>query len=207
MLKGNSGVRGGGGTALAWEDFLVRLDALAGELAGDWDQEAYVRRVSALWETLRGRPANAPGPPLAAAQPAYRELRRTREYQVVAIRFAPDQSIPAHDHPRMTGVLGCAAGSVEVESFDLAEAPPGGNLLLRLASRRTLSVGTAASLTARRENIHRLRALSAAEVIDIFTPPYTRERVKGTSWYALSPAPVRPGSRYFPARIVDAPAG
>lgn len=207
MLNGSAGVREEGGAPLAWEDFLARLDALSGELAGDWDQEAYVRRVAALLETVRGRPGNAPGRPPFAALPRYRELKHTREYQVISIRFAPGQSIPAHDHPRMTGVLGCAGGSVEVESFDLPQTSPDGNLLLRLARRRTLSMGMTASLTARRENIHRLRALSSAEIVDIFTPPYTSERLKGTRWYALSPAPVRPGSRYFPARSVDAPAG
>ena len=45
------------------------------------------------------------------------------------------------------------------------------------------------TLTSKERNIHRLRARELTQLIDIFTPPYTPQRIKTSRWFEVDPEP------------------
>jgi cysteamine dioxygenase len=168
---------GFGSRTLNWDAFLETL-ARAATAQGPLNQDYYVEKVARLARVL-----NLSDPSLVRAylsgsrqrglHPQFADLERRTAFQITLITFERGQSLPLHDHPRMTGVMTCAAGEIDVRSFHLLEADHrSGAFVLQDEGAVRMTQGMVATLTAVSHNIHGLKAESFAQVIDIFTPPY-----------------------------------
>jgi hypothetical protein len=99
---------------------------------------------------------------------------------------------PPRERGRMTGVMTCDAGEIDVRSFHLLERGRETDaFVLHDEGAVRMSQGMVGTLTAVSHNIHGLKAQSFAQVIDIFTPPYDEGRINSTHWFRLDPFPVR----------------
>ena len=109
--------------------------------------------------------------------PEIRRMYYERQFQVSLLDFEPGEEIPLHDHPDMTGVVYCTTGRIVVDHYDkLQETAENGNPLLRFERHLEMTPGDTATLTATRGNIHALNAVQFTRMIDVFTPPYDRDR-------------------------------
>ena len=193
-----NGLAGSPGT-LNWEAFLEYVDREArGQYGRSWNQIRYVQEIEALAHTLSFADSGlrhalgstrAPG----SAVPQFTDLERRITFQVTLISFEKGQVLPLHDHPRMTGVMTCADGTIDVRRFNLVATDTGnGFCTLRDEGVARLTAGYTSWLTADMHNIHGLKAQSFSQVIDIFTPPYDSTRIKESRWFRLN-QPVTPG--------------
>ena len=183
--------------SIDWETFLSRIATLAEEqFSPTWNQETHVEEVIALmrmlnlqdavFETLYDGYAKAIG-----TFPEIQAAHAQRNFKVVTLEFKPGDTIPLHNHPDMTGVMLCVGGRVHVEAFDLLErSTAAGKHLIRRTDALLLEPGDFAALTAQQGNIHTLHAREAAELLDIFTPPYDKERLTRYRQYARSDEPL-----------------
>jgi hypothetical protein len=181
-------------TTVHWDAFLEKLSNFSSTFSlSDEQEEAYVRKVARLSENTsfekrirpiaeRTRPGRSQG-----SLPLLVDLSRRENFEVKLVLFDREEHIPLHDHPQMTGVMHCVSGSVKVESFERIAAPlrRKEDCLLRRTSDLMMIKGSVSTLTANRSNIHRLRATSVSQIIDIFTPPYTSERSSQVRYYSL----------------------
>lgn len=197
--KTPSSGRGG----LDWESFIQRVAELAQrQFSADWSQEAHVQEVTALMRMLNLKDdafdrlyegyTKATG-----SFPQIKAVHAQQEFKVVTVEFKPGDAIPLHNHPDMTGVIFCLAGTVQIEAFDLlTEASPSGKLKIKRCADQLLKPGEFSTLTAARGNIHALQATEHTELLDIFTPPYDPERFTRYRVYQRSEAPIEDGDVY-----------
>ena len=61
------------------------------------------------------------------AFPEIRGMHYEERFMVSMLEFEAGEDIPLHDHPDMTGVIYCTAGSVAVEHFDKLEETADGH--------------------------------------------------------------------------------
>lgn len=192
------GRRGPSGAGpIDWETFLVELHALTrAQHTDDWDEAAHVAAVRTLMAELdvtdaRLQQALDRYTDRSKGFPQIRTVHRADDYSVAVLQFEPGESIALHNHPRMTGVILCLTGSVSIEAFDrLDGVTPDGDLRLRQVADLTLGPGDFATLTPDHGNIHALVATEWCELLDVFTPPYTPDRLEEYAWFARSAAPV-----------------
>ncbi len=194
------------GAPIHWDAFL---EAVAKEASrqhlDDWDEPTYVKRAEAFALRLDLADADL----TAAFERAkkgvgngridFDRLENQKDFQISFIQFEKGEEIAHHDHPGMTGVLLCATGDIDVWNYDeLAESPEAGHVLLRETARSHLAKGTTSTLTSKERNIHRLKARELTQLIDIFAPPYTPERVKTSRWFEVDKDPWKgKGSDYL----------
>lgn len=180
-----------------WSTFLADLALLAQtQFSEDWDEEAYVQDVSALMALL-----DLDDPDFVELYDNYvnyaqdfPEIATVHEdgdvFAVSILQFEAGEDIPLHNHPDMTGVILCVTGSVEIDNFDLLpETSENGNLLLQFVEGVTLVPGSFATLTGTRGNIHTVRATEYTELLDVFTPPYTQDRIARYRYYVRDSEP------------------
>lgn len=177
---------------VTWGRFLAKVaSASRQQNSPRWDQEGYVNRVASLASQLNSskdqalrqivrRPSR-----LRIGAPELTRIERSVEFEVVLISFEPGEVIPYHDHAGLAGVMLCTSGEVEVRSCELVDQSISRGSLchLRRTVTTTLSHGLVSTLTARRGSIHQVSALRRSQVLDIFAPPYTRERDMQVHWY------------------------
>lgn len=178
--------------AVSWERFLELCHEMSkAQLAENWNQDGYTKDVQRVIRRLaldddkileyieRYKNMNQDFPEI-------RGMYYEEQFMVSMLDFEPGEAIPLHDHPDMTGVTYCTTGSVEVEHFDkLEETAKNGNSLLQVERQLEMSAGSTAALTANRGNIHRLRANDFTRMIDVFTPPYNKDRVQRSRYYKM----------------------
>jgi len=204
-----NGLAGSPGT-LNWEAFLEYIDREARVQYGrSWNQIHYVQEIEALAQSLNFadsglRRTLSSARALGSALPQFTDLERRLTFQATLISFEKGQVLPLHDHPRMTGVMTCAKGTIDVRRFNLvASDREHGFCTLRDEGVARLTPGFTSSLTADMHNIHGLKAQSFSQVIDIFTPPYDRARIKESRWFRLN-RPVTTGGEVI-ATILSQP--
>ena len=185
---------------LSWTEFIEALASLAdGQFTAGWSQEQHVEEVMALmrlvdlddakFEQVYDGYVSARG-----LFPEIGSIHHGGHFSVASLEFDPGDEIRLHNHPDMTGVILCLTGSVEVEAFNLLDAPsPTGKLLIEQVTQVQLKPGSFATLTADHGNIHRLVATEFTELLDVFTPPYDAERMRSYRWYERSEEPIRDG--------------
>ena len=186
---------------LNWQAFLDLLsEAADSQQHKPWNQSAYVARVSSLARAidfdgpfLRGRTK-----PAGYEHPSFEEVENRQTFQITLISFETGDRIPPHDHPGITGVSACATGTVHVDSYTRLSSPDAsGEFMVGRVERNRLAPGKTSAFTSTHANIHELHALSSAQIIDIFTPPYDGESLRKSRWYTLEPA--RPRDNLFRA--------
>jgi cysteamine dioxygenase len=192
-----------------WDAFL---EAVAKEAAkqhlDDWQEDAYVKKAAAIARRL-----DLATPELAKAfekakggigngRIDFEVLEKVEDYQISFLQFEKGEAIHHHDHPGMTGVLLCATGDIDVWNYDeMKDAPDGAKLLLRQSSLARLTKSDVSTLTSGERNIHRLQARELTQLIDIFAPPYNRERIQASRWFDVDGEPYEGREGVFEAKV------
>lgn len=193
--------------AINWDAFLSAVEKEAAKQHLDhWDQAAYVKQAAALASRL-----NLKDPALAKAfkntksglgnkRADFYKLEKQRNFEVSLVQFEKGEQITHHDHPGMTGVLLCATGKVDVWNYDLLGTKKGSkNVLLAETAQSTLSKGQVSTLTSKERNIHRLQAHSLTQLVDIFAPPYNKERAEKSTWFKVDSEPFQGYDKIYEA--------
>jgi PCO_ADO len=191
---------------LDWDGFIKELTELSKSyLPGQVAEQSYVKGLTRLLEALDygGR----------SVQDLMRSLQKhktnaftgapvheTTEFEVVLFLLDEGQYFPYHNHPSMTGISMCVSGQVDVHNLDIAGKADPSTLLLRTSVHERMSSGRISWLTSGVRNIHRVQASKDSQLIDIFTPPYTPERVAQTRWYQVERLGV--DKRLYSARLL-----
>ena len=213
--------------AINWDAFLTEVEKEAAKQHLDrWKERAYVKRMSKLFRRL-----NLKDPALAQAfenakkglgnkRVDFYDLEEQRDFEVCLLQFEANEEIKHHNHPDMTGVILCATGKIDVWNYDLIGesdeedacdttvengAPPEKKkVLLAETGQATLTKGRVSTLTSQARNIHRLKARQLTQLVDIFAPPYDKERIQKSDWYDVDSEPqedVDAGRRVFEAMV------
>ncbi|MCP5536852.1 MAG: hypothetical protein H7A51_11560 [Akkermansiaceae bacterium] len=181
-----------------WDAFLEAVEMeTAKQHLDHWNQDDYVKKAAALALRL-----NLKDPALAKAfantqnglgnqRVDFYDLEEQRDFQVNLLQFEKDEQITHHDHPDMTGVILCATGMIDVWNYDLIEHKNDQHVLLAETARATLSKGHVSTLTSKARNIHRLKAGRLTQLVDIFAPPYNKERARKSTWFKVDPEPIQ----------------
>lgn len=185
--------------AINWDAFLT---AVAKEAAkqhlDDWNELAYVDKAAALMAKL-----NLKDPALAKAFAATKQglgnkrvdfynIEEKRDFEICLLQFEKGEEITHHDHPEMTGVLLCATGKTDVWNYDLlGQRKDSNQVLLKQTSHALLTKGNVSTLTSKERNIHRLKAQKLTQLVDIFAPPYNKERSEKSSWFHVDSEPFK----------------
>ncbi len=192
-----------------WDAFL---EAIAKEAAKQhldhWDEPAYVAKMAVLADRLDlkdERLAQAfekAKKGVGNGRIDFDTLEKNEDFQVSFLQFEKGEKIHYHDHPDMTGVLLCATGDIDVWNYDeLEEEPEPGHILLRETEEARLVKGNVSTLTSKVSNIHRLKARELTQLVDIFTPPYNRDRSKRSRWFDVDDEPYKGEGKDFLAKV------
>ena len=180
-----------------WDAFLEAVEKEATrQHLDDWDESAYVTKAAELCSRLNLKDEYL----LEAFKKAHRglgnkrvdfePLEKQRNFHVTLLQFEEEEEISHHDHPEMTGVILCASGEIETWNYDLlGEKPDHKHVLLKETNHEILKKTSVSSLTSKARNIHRLKAKKLTQLVDIFAPPYNRDRIQKSSWYEVDPDP------------------
>jgi len=194
-----------GSKRVDWTVFLESLAAMAQQqFSSDWDQQSHVRDVQALMELLELDEAHFDAlydgySSSMGGFPELNSIHETEHFEVATVEFDAGDSIPLHNHPDMTGVIQCLVGAVRVEAFNLLDEPSAdGKLKLKRVNDAVLRPGDFSTLTVASGNIHALVAEEHTALLDVFTPPYNKERKRRYRWYGRSEKPIE-GSDVFEA--------
>lgn len=192
-----------------WDAFLEAVAAEAAKQHLDrWNEPAYVKKIAALAARLDLKDER-----LAAAFEKAKKgvgngridfdtLEKNEDFQVSFLQFEKGEDIHYHDHPEMTGVLLCATGDIDVWNYDeLDEQPEPDHLLLREISQARLVKSQVSTLTSKERNIHRLKARELTQLVDIFTPPYNKDRAKRSRWFDVDDEPYQGKGKEFLAKV------
>ncbi|MCV6626483.1 MAG: hypothetical protein OIF38_10310, partial [Cellvibrionaceae bacterium] len=126
-----------------------------------------------------------------------------QRFMVSMLEFEPGEEIGLHDHPEMTGVTFCTQGRLQVEHYDLLEQrADSGASLLRQQQKMLMGQGDSGILTADRGNIHTLKAEQFTRLIDVFTPPYNRDRTRRSKYYRKAHTPYQNRAGIFEAETL-----
>ena len=193
--------------SVSWERFLELCHELSkSQFADSWDQDAYTTDVQRLVGRLRLDDQKIVEyieryKDLNVDFPEIRSMYYESQFMVSMLEFEPGEEIPLHDHPDMTGVVCCTTGRVAVDHYDrLKETAGNGNPLLRFERHLDMTAGDTAALTVDKGNIHTLKASKFTRMIDLFTPPYDRDRVTRARYYAMDSSPYLGRNGIFEAK-------
>ena len=172
--------------AINWDAFLTAVEKEAAKQHLDhWNQEKYVKQVAALALQLNLKDADLSEAfensknGLGNMRPDFYKLEKQRNFEVSLVQFEKGEEIKHHDHPDMTGVLLCATGKIDVWNYDLLpHENDAEKVLLKETAKSTLLKDDVSTLTSKARNIHRLRAHQLTQLVDVFAPPYNKERIK-----------------------------
>ena len=195
--------------AINWDAFLTAVEKEAAKQhLDDWSETSYVEEAAKLAQRL-----NLKDPVLEDAFKKAQQgignghidfdrLEKQRDFQVTMLQFEKEEEISHHNHPEMTGVILCASGEIEVWNYDLI----GGKkeekeILLKESDHQLLEKGRVSTLTSKERNIHRLRAQELTQLVDIFAPPYNKERIEKSTWYEVDPEPLQGKGKIHSATI------
>ncbi len=187
VLISASGLPVPGADTQAWEQFLAVVKRESKRQHLDWDQDAqdaYVQRIAEIAHRLE-KDSVQRVTKIREPEGQFSSIKRTADYELVGISLRAGEQRPAHNHPEMTGVLLCIGGLLRVDQFDVKGVAPGGGIILRRFSSRLLKERDISTFTSLRHNIHSVVAVEDAQILDIFTPPYTMSRMQSTQWYKL----------------------
>ena len=183
--------------SINWDAFLEGIEKEAAKQHLDhWNEKAYVEAAGQMAKQL-----NLKDPAWAKAfknvesgigdgRIHFERLEKQQDFHVTLLQFEKEEAISHHNHPEMTGVILCGSGEIEVWNYDLVgKRKEGGAVLLEETEHNLLSKGQISTLTSKERNIHSLRAKELTQLVDIFAPPYSKEKVEKSTWYEVDPDP------------------
>ena len=180
-----------------WDAFLEAVEKEASrQHLDDWNETTYVEKAAKLCSQLNLKDEHL----LKAFKKAHRglgnkrvdfePLEKQRDFHVTLLQFEKGEAIPHHDHPEMTGVILCASGKIETKNYDLLpDKMEKDHVLLKETSHDFLKKSAVSSLTSKKRNIHWLEAHETTQLVDIFAPPYNKDRIEKSSWFDVDPEP------------------
>ena len=179
--------------AINWDTFLTEVEKEAAKQHLDhWNQDKYVKQVAALALHLNLKDADLTEAfenskkGLGNKHPDFYKLEKQRNFEVSLVQFEKGEEITHHDHPDMTGVLLCATGHIDVWNYDLMpHENDEDKVLLKETAQSSLHKGNVSTLTSKARTIHRLQAHQLTQLVDIFAPPYNKERIKKSTWFEV----------------------
>ena len=200
--------------SLGWDEFLKTCENLsAAQFDEDWttNQDDYTKKIEELLVRL-----NLADDKIVEFIESYnnynthfpeiRTIHRKTEFQVSLLEFEADEKIPLHDHPDMTGVVICTHGEIAVTHYDKLTETSGKDLpLLKKERDLTMTPGMTATLTVSRGNIHELHAKDFTRMIDVFTPPYNRDRSSRSRYYWIGENSYNEREDVFEAEVTRGP--
>jgi cysteamine dioxygenase len=197
--------------AMNWDAFLESVSKEAAKQHLDaWNQDSYVQTIAkiagrlhledpTLLDALTQIKAR-----LVNGKVDFKYLERRVDFSLCLLQFEEGETIRPHDHPGMTGMILCASGEIETSNYDPVEMPgvqvSEGHQLLKHCGTTVLKKNDISTLTAKARNIHTLKAKQVTQLVDIFTPPYNKERIEQSKWFTLSPDPVAGQKDVFEAK-------
>lgn len=183
--------------SINWDAFLEGVEKEAAKQHLDnWNELSYIKEAGKLAHRL-----NLNDPVLKEAfkkahrglgngKVDFQKLEKQRDFHVTLLQFEKEEAISHHDHPEMTGVILCASGEIEVWNYDLLEKKVAEeSVLLKETGHDLLAKGKVSTLTSKVRNIHSLKAKELTQLVDIFAPPYNKERIEKSSWFDVDPDP------------------
>lgn len=192
-----------------WDAFLEAITREAArQHLDDWSEKGYVEKAAEIARRLDLTSSEL----LKAFEEAksgignhrvdFNKLEKQQDFQISFVQFEAGEEILHHDHPGMTGVLLCATGTIDVWNYDeLGEKPSKDSLLLKQTASAGLTKADVSTLTSKERNIHRLKARSLTQLVDIFAPPYTKERSKSSRWFNVDTESFKGRKDIFEAKL------
>lgn len=199
-----------------WEAFL---EAVAKEAAKQhldrWNEEEYLKKIARLTSSLYledpviSQAMEKVSARLKKGWVDFHDLEKNLDFAVCLLQFDVNEVIRPHNHPGMTGMILCASGEIHAQNYDMfktieekeVDGELTGKYLLHQSLDCTLVKGDVSTLTSQARNIHTLKAKKVTQLIDIFTPPYNKERSEKSCWYELDEAPVAGSKTIYEAHV------
>lgn len=196
-----------------WEAFLETVSKEAQKQHLDaWNQDTYLKSISSLASRLHlGDPALAKAMEqlkvrLENGRVDFKYLEERVDFSLCLVQFDEGEFIRPHDHPEMTGMILCGSGEIETSNYDPIVLPeydtPEGHQLLKHIETSILKKNNISTLTAKARNIHTLKALKPTQLVDIFTPPYNKDRGERSRWFEIPPETLKDKPGVFEAKVV-----
>lgn len=182
--------------SINWDAFLTAIEKEAAKQHLDsWSEVEYVKRAEVIMKRLNIKDKGLEAAFLKAKRGIGNKrvdfvpmIEKNKDYHVTLLQFEKEEEISHHDHPEMTGVILNATGEIEVWNYDmLAEREDKEDVLLLQTSHAMLKKGEVSTLTSKARNIHRLKAKKFTQLIDIFAPPYDKQKIADSSWFDVDP--------------------
>lgn len=202
--------------SMHWEAFL---EAVAKEAAKQhldhWNEEEYLKKIARLTSSLYledpviSQAMEKVSARLKKGWVDFHDLEKNLDFAVCLLQFDVNEVIRPHNHPGMTGMILCASGEIHAQNYDMfktieekeVDGELTGKYLLHQSLDCTLVKGDVSTLTSQARNIHTLKAKKVTQLIDIFTPPYNKERSEKSCWYELDEAPVAGSKTIYEAHV------
>lgn len=202
--------------SMHWEAFL---EAVAKEAAKQhldrWNEDEYLKKVARLTQSLYledpviSQAMEKVAVRLKKGWVDFHDLEKNLDFAVCLLQFDVNEIIKPHNHPGMTGMILCASGEIHAQNYDMfktieekeVDGELTGKYLLHQSLDCTLRKGDVSTLTSQARNIHTLKAKAVTQLIDIFTPPYNKERSEKSCWYELDEAPVAGSKTIYEAHV------
>lgn len=179
--------------SISWNQFNEHVKNVADQLNNDQlSQKDYLKLAAELSGQLNVRDQQlleeyAKYKNRASNFPEIRKIHGKQTFQISLLEFEPGEAIYLHDHPGMTGVINCVEGSVHVINYDLLPKKASNNeLLIKEVANTVMTPGDVSTLSANHRNIHWLKANTFSRMIDIFAPPYNRQRARDSKRFRIT---------------------
>ncbi|MCS5708974.1 hypothetical protein CC99x_008675 [Candidatus Berkiella cookevillensis] len=110
-------------------------------------------------------------------------INKEREIQVILMHLQPGDEIPLHDHPDTHVFLYVVSGDIEMECFDKIRTDKG-SLSIKSSFIKKFKASDSYLLTPTKNNLHHIKAITSASIMDIMTPGYY-ESGNVPNWYKI----------------------
>lgn len=105
------------------------------------------------------------------------DLYDSPNFHIGMIIVPEGSELPIHDHPEMMVLTRVVWGHLRFETFDWAQEYPMSGIARRHQPQICHGASPVRTLWPKSHNMHRIRALSDAAFIDIFSPWYNEDRI------------------------------
>lgn len=110
-------------------------------------------------------------------------ISKEREIQVILMHLQPGDEIPLHDHPDTHVFLYVVSGDIEMQCFDKVRNNQD-SISIKSSFIKKFKAHDSYLLTPTKNNMHHIKALTTASIMDVMTPGYY-ESGNVPNWYKV----------------------
>ena len=194
---------------LDWRSFVNQIQDMAPEYGKEgFDEEAYLSKLISMSHKLNINDKDIQKHFVNYQNrntkfPEFTKMHQEKSFQITLLEFEAGEKIPLHNHPDMSGVILCVKGNIAIDNFDLLpKKSENERLLLKQTDSVIMKPGMVGSLSSTRGNIHSLKATEFTRLIDIFTPPYDKRRIKDSRYFSKSAQSYKGAKGIFEAKYM-----